>query len=266
MRFDFAQLDDIQLDPNFENTRGNCGDVSDIKGSVRAIGLTTPLCVREDEDGVFLLRMGFRRFQALRELGASGPRNIPVAILEDDDPEDLDWFRHVAENLQQRPLPFPQQVKIVRYLMDQPGATVASTAAQLNRSENWVRKLFRVGLNLIPEVLVALESEYITEAQARALARFAKVNQLEQLDGMLDPDEREEYLRNLKLTAWKPGVREIRKQLQRIEKYHNGEDKGQSSPPEYDVEYRRGTMAALRWILGSTGDVSALVHPAEGDV
>lgn len=146
-----------------------------IRESIRALGLLQPLLVQERPDGTRVLVAGYRRYQALRELGY---KTAPAIIIQGGDALLLSLAENTArENLN----PIEEAIAILALVEN--GARQEAIAAALGRSPTWLSRRLSL-LTLEPEVqdmvikgeLSASVAQEITAARTREIQlRVAEV-------------------------------------------------------------------------------------------
>lgn len=99
-----GQMINISLiKPNAEQPRGNVGDLSGLKESIREKGILEPLVVKRNGGG-YLIISGERRYRASLELGL---QKVPCVIRESDERDTLEVA--LIENMQRKDLtPFEE--------------------------------------------------------------------------------------------------------------------------------------------------------------
>lgn len=99
----FLSVDTIQIDPSI-NSRlhlETAGDVFEgLKASIAAVGITTPVEVRDMGGGKFRLLAGFRRMAAAKALGL---KEVPVTVLRVED-DVAERVLNLIENVQREDL------------------------------------------------------------------------------------------------------------------------------------------------------------------
>ncbi|WP_111430660.1 ParB N-terminal domain-containing protein [Rhodobacteraceae bacterium DSL-40] len=150
-------------------------ELSELKDSIQAIGLSNPIRVERRADGRFELIQGFRRLAAYRELlGETGdPARfgaIPAAVSEAGDSLDALYRRMVDENLVRKDISFAEMAQLAREYAADPDtgendpdkavAVLFKSAGYQKRSyiRTFIRLVERLGaqLRFAPEISRAL--------------------------------------------------------------------------------------------------------------
>lgn len=113
------------------NPRAEVEGLDDLCSSIREVGILQPILVGpEQENGLFPVIAGSRRFHAAREVGL---KSIPTMLASDLDGREL--VAALAENVQREDLsPIEEAHAIKRLKLKQ-----ADAASKLGKSERWIR-------------------------------------------------------------------------------------------------------------------------------
>lgn len=127
-------------------------DLSELKDSIQAVGLSNPIRVEQSPDGYELIQ-GFRRLQAFRELAdeTGDPRytRIPAALVPRGEPlEDL-YRKMVDENLVRKDLSFGEMAQLaLSYAtdtgVDTDAAVTVLYASALKQKRSYIRQFARL--------------------------------------------------------------------------------------------------------------------------
>jgi ParB family chromosome partitioning protein len=161
------------------------GSLTQLKESIRDIGLLQPILVQEQGGGSFLLISGERRYQSCKELGhkkirAVLPSNRTIHALNERG-KTLDELA-LFENLKRKNLTPIEEARCFDKLLELLGVTQEELGQRLGLKQNYISS--RLGFLLLPEeIQLMIENEEITSSQAREIGRLSALD--------LPNDERE---------------------------------------------------------------------------
>ncbi|WP_313662825.1 ParB/RepB/Spo0J family partition protein [Cellulosimicrobium cellulans] len=175
----FAEVPTASIRPNPRQPRTvfDEGDLDELVGSIREIGVLQPIVVRPvpREDGSFELIMGERRWRATQ---AAGLDVIPAIIRETDD---ADLLRDaLLENLHRSALNPLEEAAAYRQLLDDFGCTHEELAERISRSRPQISNTLRL-LRLPPLVQRRVAAGVLSAGHARALLGLTDGAEIERL-------------------------------------------------------------------------------------
>ncbi|WP_336723574.1 ParB/RepB/Spo0J family partition protein [Cellulosimicrobium cellulans] len=175
----FAEVPTASIRPNPRQPRTvfDEGDLDELVGSIREIGVLQPIVVRPvpGEDGSFELIMGERRWRATQ---AAGLDAIPAIIRETDD---ADLLRDaLLENLHRSALNPLEEAAAYRQLLDDFGCTHEELAERISRSRPQISNTLRL-LRLPPLVQRRVAAGVLSAGHARALLGLTDGAEIERL-------------------------------------------------------------------------------------
>ncbi len=175
----FAELptDSIRPNPRQPRTNFDDGELEELVGSIKEIGVLQPVVVRKvaGESGQYELIMGERRWRATK---AAELATIPAIIRET---EDGDLLRDaLLENLHRSALNPLEEAAAYRQLLDDFGCTHEELADRISRSRPQISNTLRL-LRLPPLVQRRVAAGVITAGHARALLGLTDGAQIERL-------------------------------------------------------------------------------------
>lgn len=174
----FAHLPVESIRPNARQPRTvfDEGDLAELVGSIREIGVLQPIVVRPtDEPDRYELIMGERRWRASQEAGLGA---IPAIIRET---EDGDLLRDaLLENLHRSALNPLEEAAAYRQLLDDFGCTHEELAVRISRSRPQISNTLRL-LKLPPLVQRRVAAGVLSAGHARALLGLPDGAQIERL-------------------------------------------------------------------------------------
>lgn len=140
--------------------------ISELAGSIRAVGLLQPISVRRVADGYELIA-GERRLRACRSLGHSTIRALVQTEMVDQDSAML----AMIENLQRENLHFFEEAEGYQNLIREHGFTQEELARRLSKNQSTIANKLRI-LRLPPAIKTRILKSSLTERHARALLRL----------------------------------------------------------------------------------------------
>jgi ParB family chromosome partitioning protein len=154
------------LEHHPDNPRKDLGDLTELKGSIKSLGILQPLTVvTTKREGVYMVVIGHRRLEAAKLAGLD---EVPCIVA------DMDRKAQVAtmmiENLQRAGLTVLEQAKGFQMMLDL-GDTVAAVSAQTGFGETTIRQRVK---------LCELNEKKMAEAELRG-ARIKDYIALEQI-------------------------------------------------------------------------------------
>ncbi|GAA3214874.1 ParB/RepB/Spo0J family partition protein [Oerskovia jenensis] len=153
------------------------GELDELVGSIREIGVLQPIVVRRDPEnpGAYELIMGERRWRATQ---AAGLTVIPAIIRETDD---ADLLRDaLLENLHRSALNPLEEAAAYRQLLDDFGCTHEELGTRISRSRSQISNTLRL-LRLPPLVQRRVAAGVLSAGHARALLGLTDGAEIERL-------------------------------------------------------------------------------------
>lgn len=176
-RFAEIPVSSIRPNPRQPRTVFDEGELEELIGSIREIGVLQPIVVRSvpDGDGAFELIMGERRWRATQ---AAGLTTVPAIIRETDD---SDLLRDaLLENLHRSALNPLEEAAAYRQLLDDFGCTHEELAERISRSRPQISNTLRL-LRLPPLVQRRVAAGVLSAGHARALLGLTDGAEIERL-------------------------------------------------------------------------------------
>ncbi|QUB99192.1 ParB/RepB/Spo0J family partition protein [Cellulosimicrobium cellulans] len=175
----FAELPTSSIRPNPRQPRTvfDEGELDELIGSIREIGVLQPIVVRPvpGESGAYELIMGERRWRATQ---AAGLDVIPAIVRETDD---ADLLRDaLLENLHRSALNPLEEAAAYRQLLDDFGCTHEELADRISRSRPQISNTLRL-LRLPPLVQRRVAAGVLSAGHARALLGLTDGAEIERL-------------------------------------------------------------------------------------
>ena len=141
------QLINVERIKDTKNIR-DVKDIDELVASINAHGLINPITVTEEKDGYRLIA-GFRRFAAMKQLGA---KEIPC-VIRNSDKDTLDEIS-LSENITRMDMTPYEECKAVQHLINKKN-TAKQVAKRFGRSLRWVlvrEKLAKAGEKILKKV------------------------------------------------------------------------------------------------------------------
>ncbi|QJW35196.1 ParB/RepB/Spo0J family partition protein [Cellulosimicrobium protaetiae] len=175
----FAELPTASIRPNPRQPRSvfDEGELDELVGSIREIGVLQPVVVRPvtGSEGQYELIMGERRWRATQ---AAGLDVIPAIVRETDDG---DLLRDaLLENLHRSALNPLEEAAAYRQLLDDFGCTHEELADRISRSRPQISNTLRL-LRLPPLVQRRVAAGVLSAGHARALLGLTDGAEIERL-------------------------------------------------------------------------------------
>jgi len=153
------------------------GSITQLKNSIREVGLLQPILVQAQDDGTYMLISGERRYRSCTELGhkkirAVLPSNRTVHALNERG-KTLDELA-LFENLQRKNLTAIEEARCFKKLLKILELTQEELGERLDLKQAYISE--RIGfLNLPAAVQNMIEDGEITSSQARELGRLREI-------------------------------------------------------------------------------------------
>lgn len=162
------------------NPRQSFGDLNELAGSIRAVGVLEPLLVRPHDGGHEVI-CGHRRLRAAK---LAGLKEVPVVIREMTDREALE--AQLVENLQRKDMHPLEEAEAYGRLRDEFGYPAERIAERLGRGRATVFASLKL-LDLVPAVRKAFLADKLDASGALLIARLkgekVQVSALEAIGG-----------------------------------------------------------------------------------
>lgn len=145
---DSMQLINVERIKDTKNIR-DVKDIDELVASISAHGIINPITVTEEKDGYRLIA-GFRRFAAMKQLGA---KEIPC-VIRNSDKDTLDEIS-LSENITRMDMTPYEECKAVQHLISKKN-TVSQVAKKFGRTVRWVlirKKLADAGEKVMQKVM-----------------------------------------------------------------------------------------------------------------
>lgn len=141
----FIEVERIKDSKNIRDVK----DIDELVASIKAHGLINPITVTEEKNGYRLIA-GFRRFAAMKQIGAT---EIPC-VIRNSDKDTLDEIS-LSENITRMDMTPYEECKAVQHLISKKN-TVSQVAKKFGRTVRWVlirKKLADAGEKVMQKVM-----------------------------------------------------------------------------------------------------------------
>lgn len=179
--FSLIPLDELTPDPNQPRRFIQDVELLDLKASIEAVGVITPITVRDD-DGQLIIVAGERRWRASKMAGRT---TIPAVFVDEMDSHDIE-FLQIAENLDRDEInPLDLSFKL-NQLIDHHGRD--AVCEKLGKTPSWLSKKtsFAKLTDRVKELVAnGLVRDYGIANSLDKLAKSQKTNDTEKFEAAL---------------------------------------------------------------------------------
>ena len=169
-----VELSQIFANPNQPRRNFDEEALEELAESIREHGVISPITLRKNEDGTYMIIAGERRFRASKMAGLN---TIPAYIRTAKDEQVMEWA--LIENIQRDDLDAIEIALAYQRLMDEYELTQEKMAERVGKKRATVSNDLRL-LKLPAEIQVGIQQKKIDMGHARALAGSKSAEQ--QLD------------------------------------------------------------------------------------
>ena len=158
-----VDLDLIQANPNQPRTHFDEEALDELTASIRELGVISPVTLRKNDDGTYLIIAGERRYRASRRAGL---KTIPAYVRTAADEQVMEMA--LIENIQREDLNAIEIALAYEHLAETTGMTQERISERVGKSRAAVTNYMRL-LKLPAQVQMALKNKEIDMGHARAL-------------------------------------------------------------------------------------------------
>ena len=169
-----VELSQIFANPNQPRRNFDEEALEELAESIREHGVISPITLRKNEDGTYMIIAGERRFRASKMAGLN---TIPAYIRTAKDEQVMEWA--LIENIQRDDLDAIEIALAYQRLMDEYELTQEKMAERVGKKRATVANYLRL-LKLPAEIQMGIQQKKIDMGHARALAGSKSAEQ--QLD------------------------------------------------------------------------------------
>ena len=160
-----CEVDMDLIHPNPDQPRREFDDDSlqELAGSIRQVGIITPITLRDMGDGTYVIIAGERRYRASQKAGL---KSIPAYIRTADDENMMEMA--LIENIQREDLNSVEIALAYQHLIDEYKLTQERLSERIGKNRATIANYLRL-LKLPASVQMALQNREIDMGHARAL-------------------------------------------------------------------------------------------------
>ena len=158
-------LDYVKLNPEQPRSPIDTDSLTSLAASIEAHGVLSPLLVREESNGRYLLIAGERRWRAA---GKAGLTEVPVLVTERAEQARALLVLSLVENLQREDLNPVEEARGYQRLCEEYDLTQEEVGQVMGRDRSTITNALRL-LRLPEHALEALHHRQITVGHAKAL-------------------------------------------------------------------------------------------------
>ena len=137
--------------------------LSELASSIKEHGVISPITLRKNEDGTYMIIAGERRFRASK---MAGLKSIPAYIRTAKDEQVMEWA--LIENIQREDLDAIEIALAYQRLMDDYNLTQERMAERVGKKRTTVANYLRL-LKLPAEIQIGIKEKKIDMGHARAI-------------------------------------------------------------------------------------------------
>ena len=159
-----VEISQIFANPNQPRRNFDEEALEELAESIREHGVISPITLRKNEDGTYMIIAGERRFRASKMAGLN---TIPAYIRTAKDEQVMEWA--LIENIQRDDLDAIEIALAYQRLMDEYELTQEKMAERVGKKRATVANYLRL-LKLPAEIQMGIQQKKIDMGHARALA------------------------------------------------------------------------------------------------
>jgi len=158
-----VELSKIFANPNQPRRSFDEEALSELADSIREHGVISPITLRKNEDGTYMIIAGERRFRAAKQAGLT---TIPAYIRTAKDEQVMEWA--LIENIQREDLDAIEIALAYQRLMDEYNLTQEKMSERVGKKRATVANYLRL-LRLPAEIQMGIKERKIDMGHARAI-------------------------------------------------------------------------------------------------
>ncbi len=150
-----VSLSRIMEDP--QNERKVFRNMEGFIASIRAVGVVEPLTVTQEENGLFRILTGHRRFRGAKEAGLE---NVEV-IIRDPEDEKSRRYKSIVSNVQRESVGPVEMAGALQILLEDYQTSQRELAGIIGKDETWVSRMLRI-LDMPEELKTKLATSQVS--------------------------------------------------------------------------------------------------------
>lgn len=158
-----VEIDSIVPNPNQPRTYFDEDALSELATSIRELGVISPVTLRKNDDGTYLIIAGERRFRAAKSVGL---KTIPAYIRTAADEQVVEMA--LIENIQREDLDAIEIALAYQRLMDEYKLTQERMSERVGKKRTTIANYLRL-LRLPAEIQMGIKERKIDMGHARAI-------------------------------------------------------------------------------------------------
>lgn len=162
-RISEISLDDIVANPNQPRRTFDEEALQELADSIREHGVISPITLRQNDDGTYMIIAGERRFRAAK---MAGLYDIPAYVRTAKDEQVLEWA--LIENIQRENLDAIEIALAYQRLMDDFSLTQEQMSERVGKKRATVANYLRL-LKLPAEIQMGIKQRKLDMGHARAI-------------------------------------------------------------------------------------------------
>lgn len=156
-------LDQIVANPDQPRRTFDEESLEELADSIREHGVISPITLRKNEDGTYMIIAGERRYRAAKKAGLT---TIPAYIKEAKDEQVMEWA--LIENVQREDLDAIEIALAYQRLMDEYQLTQERMAEKIGKKRATITNYLRL-LKLPAEIQMGIKDKKLDMGHARAI-------------------------------------------------------------------------------------------------
>lgn len=158
-----VELDKIAANPNQPRRSFDEEALSELADSIREHGVISPITLRKNDDGTYMIIAGERRFRAAK---LAGLKTIPAYIRTAKDEQVMEWA--LIENIQREDLDAIEIALAYQRLMDEYNLTQEKMSERVGKKRATIANYLRL-LKLPAEIQLGIKEKKLDMGHARAI-------------------------------------------------------------------------------------------------
>lgn len=224
------RVSDIEPRPDQPRKDFDREALAQLADSIATHGLIQPVVVRAEENGLYQIIAGERRWRASKMAGLT---EIPVVIVEADDRKAAEIA--IIENIQREDLNAIEEAEAYRSLAEEHGLTQEEISRQVSKSRSAIANSLRL-LELPDDVINLVRNNELSAGHARALL------------GLRDPQKISQVARTAKLKGM--SVRMLEQTVKAINKVAVTPTKPEKQNTANEIDYIEALQNKMTSKLG----------------